>query len=139
MNDKYLTLWIHFLGKYCPKNFLDKYDYPCKIIYEINTIAKNGRDKGKLSEKSFCFFEIGNLIEDSEKIKKAVELAIRLKRDAKTEGIKFDYFDFTLAYSGIQGNMELSKDEIKWLRKLNCGVSMQYFQNKTAKDRRLSP
>jgi hypothetical protein len=31
--------------------------------------------------------------------------------------------------------MELSKDEIKWLRKLNSGISMHYFQNRQWNDK----
>jgi hypothetical protein len=131
ISDEYLQVWIHISGKYHPKTFLGKYNCHYNILHEINTITKTGKNKGKISDKSFCFFEIGRPIKHEEKIKTAVELALKIKKDAKKENIEIDYFCFTLAYSGIQGNMELSKDEIKWLKKLDSGISMHYFQNKT--------
>jgi hypothetical protein len=128
-NKEYLTILIHFSGKYKPNKFLADYKYPYKIIHEINTIAKIGKDKGKLSKRSFCYFEIGNGIEHNKKIRTAVQLAIKIKKDAKVNRIKIEYFSFRLHYTGIQGNMELSKNEIKWLNKLNCGIGMQYSQD----------
>ena len=127
--NKYLTVWIHFSGKFYPRIFLKNYKYPYKIIHEMNTIAKTGRDKGKLSDKSFCFFEIGDLIEYKKKIKTAVTVALKIKKDAKLKRIKIEYFMFTLVYEGVQGNMELSKNEIQWLNKLNCNISMQYIRD----------
>jgi hypothetical protein len=129
-NNEYLQVLIHVSGKYHPKTFLDKYNYPYIIKQEINKIIKLGINKGKISDTSFCYFNINDPIKNNEKIKNAVELSLKIKNDAKKENIKIDYFSFTLAYSGIQGNMELSKDEIKWLRKLNSGISMHYFQNR---------
>jgi hypothetical protein len=132
--NEYLKIMIHFSGKYEPKFFLEKCNYPYTIIHEINTIAKTGRNKGKLSDESFCCFTIGDTINHNEKIKKAVELTLDLKKEAKRQRINIEYFCFTLAYSGIQGNMELSKEEIKWLRKLNCCISINYIFNEPAKE-----
>ena len=126
-NKEFLTVQIYFSGKYDPKIFFEKYDYPYEIIHEINTIAKTGRNKGKLSESSFCALCIGAGIKHDEKIKKAVELALRIKKDAKEQKIEIQYFNFLLYFTGIQGNMELSRDEIKWLNKLNCGIAMNYY------------
>jgi hypothetical protein len=126
-NNEYLTILIHISGKYDPKIFFEGYNYPYKIIHEINTVSKTGLNKGNISEESFCVFEIGNQIEHKDKIKNAVELVLKIKNDAKMKRIKIEYFSFTLFYTGIQGNMELTKDELKWLRKLNCGINMNYI------------
>jgi hypothetical protein len=123
---EHLIVQIYFSGKYDPKTFFAEYDYPYKIMHEINTPIKRGKDKGKLSEDSFCCFAIGEGIKHNEKIKKAVELALRIINDAKEQNIKIEYFDFKLFFTGIQGNMELSRNEIKWLNKLNCGITMDY-------------
>jgi hypothetical protein len=130
-NNNYLTIFIHLSGKYDPKEFFRHYDCPYNVIQEINTIAKSGRNKGKLSDESFCFLEIGDPIEHNKKIKKAVALALKIKNKAKAKHIKINYFCFTLLYEGIQGNMELSKNELKWLNKLDSGICMKYIQNES--------
>ena len=122
----HLTVRIYFSGKYDPKIFFEKYDYPYTIMREINTIVKRGVFKGQLSDISFCCFVIGDGLEHYEKIKKAVELALKIKKDAKEQKIKIEYFDFKLYFTGFQGNMELSKNEIKWLNKLNSAITMDY-------------
>jgi hypothetical protein len=69
------------------------------------------------------------LEDNSLTIKTAVELSLKINEDAKANGIKIEYFNFALLYTGIQGNMELSKDEIRWLEKLNCGISIDYIKD----------
>ena len=129
VKSEYLRITIHFSGKYIPNKFFEDYNFPYKIIHEINTIARTGRDKGKLSKDSFCYFVIGegDGLKHNEKIKTAVELALKIKKDAKLKKVETEYFKFHLFFTGIQGNMELSKEELKWLNKLNEGICMNYI------------
>jgi hypothetical protein len=79
-NNKYQRIWIHFSRKFVRKILFDKINYSYEIIEEINTIAKIGKNKGKLSDHSFCLFEIGDNVEYDTKIQTAVELALKIKR-----------------------------------------------------------
>jgi hypothetical protein len=126
-NNKHQRIWIHFSGKFVPKILFNKINYSYEIIEEINTIAKIGKNKDKLSDHSFCLFEIGDDVEYDKKIQIAVEMALKIKQKAKKERIKIEYFNLTIVYTGIQGNIELTKNEIKWLNKLNDNISIQYF------------
>jgi hypothetical protein len=125
----FLTVIVYISGKFDTSIFKGKYGHSYTISQERNQPCNYGRYRGSgtLSDTSSCFFEFGEKMKHEEKIKSAVEVTLRIKNDFEKENIEIDYFSFGLLYTGYQGNMELSSEEIKWLSKLDGGISMTYI------------
>ena len=123
----YLTIVIHLSGEgFDPSKLIDKIDYPCKIIQNIGDKIKRGKNKGEIATDGWCSYELDDTIEYGSKISKAVEIYLKAKSINNELKLNIDWFHFSLLFTGCQGNMEFSKEEISELAKLDDGIAMTY-------------
>lgn len=124
----YLTISIHLAGKnFYPTKLINKYGYKVHIIDNPGELIKSGRNKGKLSNEGFCYFEFDNSLKYENITPEAVRIYKIIEEDNTKEKYNIDYTSFSLLFTGCQGNMELSNEELKLLYSLNCGISMNYI------------
>ena len=124
----YLTILIHLSGQgFDPRKLEQIIDYPCTILQNIGEITKRGRNKGKIATGGFCCYEFDDTIPYDGKIKKAVGIYVQIRKINTEQKLNIDWFRFSILFSGCQGNIELSKDEIEELSKLDNGIAMTYI------------
>ena len=112
--NEYMQVKIFASGnEFIPENLIGKYN-PMKleIVVSPGVLRKKGRYKGNLSPNGICCFTVPSDVEHKEKINMATTLVHRLKQD---KSVKIDDIDVHLFFSGIQGNMELTTEELKSL------------------------
>jgi hypothetical protein len=97
-----------------------------KIYNSTGEIAKTGRYKGQPCPYGHCVFTVPKSTPHEEKINLAVTLVHRLKQ----EDLPIEDIHVHLFFHGIQGNMELSTEELKDLAGLKTTVCMNYIQEK---------
>ena len=123
----YLTVLIHLFGEgFNPDNLKGKYNYRLEIIYKPGDILKNGKNRGKVSTAGFCFYEFNNSMEHKLLIPNAIDLVNSLKEDNISNKLNIEDIELSLLFTGCQGNMELSSQELRLLSSLDSGIAMTY-------------
>ena len=125
----YLTVTVDLAGKgFNPKKLTGEFDHKCYIRQGLGEIKKYGRGRGKeISEEGHCSFEFGESVDFSLRVKKAVELYLKIKDLNKKVCLNIDWFYFRLLFTGCQGNMELTPEELSDLSKVEEGIAMTYI------------
>jgi hypothetical protein len=126
--NEYMQVKIFASGdEFKPESLIGKYNpMELEIVASPGTLRKKGRYKGHLSLNGICCFTVPSDVEHEEKINMATTLVNRLKQD---KSVKIDDVHVHLFFSGIQGNMELTTEELKSLAGFGTTVSIDYIDS----------
>ena len=124
----YLTVLIHLSGDgFQPKTIINKYGYKVNIIRSPGDTIKHGVHIGDVSKEGFCYIEFDSSLKYENIIPEAVKTYKAIEEDIKRNNLNITSMDISLLFSGCQGNMELSSNELKLLYSIGCTISITYI------------
>jgi hypothetical protein len=127
---EYMKVSVYVAGDgFKPEVLKDLYNpMELHIISSTGEIAEKGRYKGKSSPYGMCYFVVPKTMED--KISLATTLYHRIKQLNQEKKLSIDDIQIDIVFSGTQGNMELTHEELKDLASVKSTVSIGYNQIK---------
>lgn len=97
------------------------------IVHTTGEIMKNGRYKGKPSPYGMCYFIVPKTISHEYKISLITTLYHRISQLNCDKNLHIDNFEIELIFSGVQGNMSLTTEELSDLANTKSTILMNYI------------
>jgi hypothetical protein len=129
---EYMQVAVHVSGDgFKPEVLQDRYK-PMELHISASTgkIANIGKYRGKPSPYGSCYFIVPKTIKHENKISIATVLYHRIKQLNNDDNLSIDKIQVDIVFSGVQGNMHLTHEELKDLAGTNSTVIMNYIQLK---------